>query len=106
MGSGFLEPVYQECLEIELSERGISFVAQRELLIRYKGRPLKQNYKPDFVCYDKIIIELKSLTQLTDRHRAGLQLPEGHRHAARPTHQLRLLSQGRIRANRLMNFFV
>jgi GxxExxY protein len=70
MASGFLEPVYQECLEIELSDRGIPFIPQRELLIRYKGRPLKQTYKPDFVCYDKVIIELKSVAQLADKHRA------------------------------------
>ena len=70
MGSGFLETVYQECLEIELTERGIPFVAQRELLIRYKGRPLKQTYKPDFVCYGKIVVELKALSNLAGEHDA------------------------------------
>jgi GxxExxY protein len=70
MGRGFLEPVYQECLEIELNNRGIPFVAQHELQIVYKGRTLEQTYKPDFVCYDKIIIEAKAVTQLDDAHRA------------------------------------
>jgi GxxExxY protein len=70
MGSGFLEAVYQECLEIELIERGIPFLAQRELLIHYKGRPLKQTYKPDFVCYGKIVVELKALSNLTGEHDA------------------------------------
>jgi GxxExxY protein len=70
MGRGFLEPVYQECLEIELNDRGIPFVAQHELQIVYKGRTLKQAYKPDFVCYDKIIIEVKAATQLAEAHRA------------------------------------
>jgi GxxExxY protein len=70
MGRGFLEPVYQECLEIELSERGIPFLAQRQLQIVYKGRILEQIYKPDFVCYEKIILEVKAVTKLADAHRA------------------------------------
>lgn len=70
MGCGFLEPVYQECLEIELSNRGIPYVAQKPLELRYKGRQLKQLYIPDFVCYENIIIELKSLSELTDKCRA------------------------------------
>jgi GxxExxY protein len=72
MGSGFLEPVYQECLDIELTERGIPFVAQGELLIYYKGRLLKQTYKPDFVCYDTIVVELKALSNLAGEHYAQL----------------------------------
>jgi GxxExxY protein len=70
MGRGFLEPVYQECLEIELSERGIPFLAQRQLQIVYKGRILEQIYKPDFVCYEKIILEVKAVTKTADAHRA------------------------------------
>ena len=70
LGRGFLESVYQECLEIELSDRGIPFVPQRELHIVYKERTLKQFYKADFVCYDKIIVELKAISQLADEHRA------------------------------------
>jgi GxxExxY protein len=70
MGSGFGESVYQECLEIELTEQGIPFVAQRELQIHYKGHLLKQTYKPDFVCYDTIIVELKALSHLAGDHYA------------------------------------
>lgn len=70
MGPGFLEPVYQECMDIELADRGIRFVAQHELQIVYKGRALGQTYKPDFVCYDKIIIEVKAVSQLVNEHRA------------------------------------
>jgi hypothetical protein len=47
MGCGFLESVYQECLEIELSDRGIPFEARKELELDYKGRCLKQRYVPD-----------------------------------------------------------
>jgi GxxExxY protein len=69
-GSGFLEPVYQECLEIELELRGIAFRSQPELTLSYKGRPLKQTYRPDIVCDGKIIIELKAVSKLLDEHRA------------------------------------
>ena len=69
-GSGFLEPVYQECLEIELELLGIPFKAQSELQLHYKGRVLKSKYIPDFICYEKIIIELKAVKALADEHRA------------------------------------
>jgi GxxExxY protein len=70
LGPGFLEAVYQEALEIELSERGIPFVSQQELRILYKERPLKKTYTPDLVCYDKIIVELKALDRLTNKEMA------------------------------------
>ena len=69
-GAGFLEPVYQECLEIELKLMGIPFKAKSELELHYKGRLLKQKYIPDFKCYDKIMVELKAVKSLTDEHRA------------------------------------
>jgi len=69
-GSGFLESVYQECLEIELRERKILFKAQPELSLTYKGRQLKGKFKPDLICLDKIVVELKAVTALTDEHRA------------------------------------
>jgi len=69
LGCGFLEPVYQECLAIEFTERGIPFVAQQSLMLAYRGSILKQQYKPDFVCYGKIIVELKAVSQLTNEHR-------------------------------------
>ena len=72
-GCGFLEPVYQECLEIELSLKGIPFVAQKPLTLEYKGKPLNSKYQPDLICFDKIIVELKAVTSLADDHRAQLQ---------------------------------
>jgi GxxExxY protein len=69
-GCGFLEPVYQECLEIEFEYQEIPFRSQPELKLRYRDRELKQRYKPDFVCYDKIIVELKAVSKLADEHRA------------------------------------
>ena len=70
LGRGFLEAVYQECLQIEFSECGIPFAPQRLIPITYKGRTLDQFYKADFICYDSIIVELKAISQLTDEHRA------------------------------------
>ncbi len=69
-GCGFVEPVYQECLEIELRLRRIPFVAQRPLALEYKKEPLRSIYIPDFICHDKIILEIKAVEGLTDDHRA------------------------------------
>ncbi|MSU59298.1 MAG: GxxExxY protein [Pedosphaera sp.] len=69
-GNGFVEPVYQECLELELTAQKIPFTAQCALRLTYKGTELKQRYIPDFLCFDKIILEIKAVKQLTDEHRA------------------------------------
>ena len=73
MGFGFLEAVYQECLERELLTRGIPFKAQAEIKIRYNGTLLNQTYRADLICYDKIIIELKAVRNLLPEHSAQLQ---------------------------------
>jgi GxxExxY protein len=65
LGRGFLEAVYQEALALELSERDMPFEQQLGLSIYYKGRLLRKNYIADFVVYDKILLEVKSLKQLT-----------------------------------------
>jgi GxxExxY protein len=70
LGNGFLEAVYQECVEIEFTRRAIPFVAQQPLTLVYEGRVLKQTYKPDFVCYGKVIVELKAVSKLTTEHQA------------------------------------
>ncbi|QEH35259.1 hypothetical protein OJF2_38070 [Aquisphaera giovannonii] len=72
MGSGYAEPVYQECLRMELTSQKIPFIAQPELRIRYKGEVLAQFYKPDFICYDHIVIELKAARALAPEHEAQL----------------------------------
>ena len=72
LGTGFAEEVYQEALEMELSERGIPFEAQKELLLSYKGRPLKKTYRPDLICYGKIVVELKSVRALAPEHEAQI----------------------------------
>ena len=72
MGCGFLESVYQECLEIELKRCGVPFCRQVALPLAYKGATLKQAYIPDLICYDKIIVELKAVKELALEHQAQL----------------------------------
>jgi len=69
-GCGLLEPVYQECMEIELAHQNIIFVAKPKLPLSYRGQALKQHYEPDFICHGKIILELKAVTLPADEHRA------------------------------------
>jgi len=85
-GPGFVEPVYQECLEIELGLQQIPFVAQSELELTYKGRKLRQTYKPDFVCFGKIIVEIKAVSALANEHRAQV-----HNYLKATGHKLGLL---------------
>ncbi len=69
-GIGFTEPIYQECLQIEFGLQGIPFVSQPELQIEYKGTVLAHTFKPDFICFGNIIVELKALEKLNDIHRS------------------------------------
>lgn len=62
--------MYQECLQIELSLQNIPFVAQPQLRLEYKGNSLSQHFRPDFICYGKIIVEIKALEKLANVHRA------------------------------------
>ena len=70
LGHGFLEAVYQECLELEFMMQGIPYEREKEIKIYYDGQELKQTYKADFVCYDKIIVELKAVSELDEAHHA------------------------------------
>jgi GxxExxY protein len=72
LGPGFSEAIYQEAMELETELRKIPNQPQKDTFILYKGRRLKQFYKPDFPCYDKIIVELKALDRLTSREDAQL----------------------------------
>ena len=71
-GAGFLESVYQECLELELQDRQVPFKAKPLLTLTYKRWTLKGGFSPDFICYDKILIELKAASGLVDEHRAQM----------------------------------
>ena len=69
-GNGFLEAVYQECLRLEFGDRGIPFTEKPRIALQYKERVLKHGYEPDFLCFGKIILEIKAVRNLTDEHRA------------------------------------
>lgn len=69
-GFGFTEPLYHECLALEFALQNIPFVSQPVLSQTYKGNILSQFFKPDFVCYEKIILEIKAVSGFTDAHRA------------------------------------
>ena len=70
LGPGFTEKVYQEALAIEFAEEGIPFEREKEIHATYKGVVLEGTYVPDFICYDKIIVELKAVKELDDVHRS------------------------------------
>lgn len=65
LGPGFLEPVYQQAIAIELALRNIPFHAQRRFKVEYKGHIIEKEYVADFVCFDRIIVEIKALNQLS-----------------------------------------
>ena len=69
---GFLEAVYHEAMEIELTSRNIPFESYKKLLIRFKEFQLKKEYEADFVCYDKIIVEIKALDVVAGKEEAQL----------------------------------
>ena len=69
-GCGFTESVYQECLSIEFEIEKIPFVAQPKIQIEYKGRVLEQFFVPDFICFNKIIVEIKALTQIIELNKS------------------------------------
>lgn len=71
-GCGFTEAIYQECLEMELSLQDISHDAQRQIPLTYKGRKLRHTFIPDVICFDKIILELKAVSAITDEHRSQI----------------------------------
>ena len=70
LGPGFTEKVYQEALAIEFSERGIPYEREKEIHAVYKGIMLSGTFIPDFICYDKIIVEIKAVKDLDDVHRS------------------------------------
>jgi len=72
LGCGFLEAVYQEALECEFKIENIPHVREKELEIQYKGTNLTKQYYADFICYDKVIVELKALSDLNSEHESQI----------------------------------
>ena len=86
-GCGFLEAVYQECLEIERRLQNVDFSSQPRLVLQYKGQRLKNEYVPDLICFSKIVVELKAVSALSDEHRAQV-----HNYLKATGHRLGLLA--------------
>lgn len=72
LGPGFGEAIYQDAMEIEVESRKIPGVPQPDIFVFYKGKNLKNFFKPDFICHEKIVVELKALDQLTSREETQL----------------------------------
>jgi GxxExxY protein len=72
LGSGFLEGVYQEALEREFELQNIPFISQPVIEIKYKGKPLKKKYQPDYICYDEVLVEIKAISNLSGIEEAQL----------------------------------
>ena len=72
LGSGYLEEVYQNALEEEFTLRGVPFEAKRRIDVIYKGRNCGNYYSPDFICYDEIIVEIKAVESIHEKHKAQL----------------------------------
>ena len=73
LGVGLMEKVYQEALAIELKYRDIPFEREKRYDVYYREQKLDAQYIADFVCYDKIIVELKAVSELTDVHKAQVR---------------------------------
>ena len=85
-GCGFLEAVYQECLQIEFELQELLYVPQPRLELAYKGRKLRSEFQPDVICCGKIVVELKAVSAVTDEHRAQV-----HNYLKATGHRLGLL---------------
>ena len=72
LGCGFVEAIYQEALEKEFALRNIPFEREKELSVNYKGNTLSKSFKADFICYNKIILELKAVKEFADEHYAQI----------------------------------
>ncbi len=72
LGCGFVEPIYQEALEKEFILRKIPYEREKELTVNYKGNLLTKTFRADFICYNKIILELKAVKEFSDEHYAQI----------------------------------
>lgn len=72
LGAGFLESVYQEAFELELQKQDIPYEREKLLNVFYKGQKLTKRFSADFVCYNKIVVELKALGELRTDHEAQI----------------------------------
>ena len=72
LGPGLLESAYEQCLAHELKLNNIKFKLQLSLPIAYKGINLECGYRIDMLIENNLILELKSVDQLTNIHMAQI----------------------------------
>lgn len=72
MGCGFTEAIYQECLAIEFLHCDIPFQSQAHQTLQYRDKILLNHFVPDFICYGKIIVEIKAVSKIVDDFRAKI----------------------------------
>lgn len=72
LGSGMHEVVYGDALEVEFRLRGIPYEREKTYKLNYKGMVLRHSFQCDFVCYDKIIVEIKAVQELNDMHKSQI----------------------------------
>ena len=70
LGPGFLEAVYQECLQIELSAQGLAFKRDKKIPLMYRGVRINASYRFDFVVQELVLVEVKAVEALAQVHRA------------------------------------
>lgn len=69
LGSGFLESVYSEALELEFKKVDVPYEREKKLQVYYEDKPLNKYFRADFVCYNSIIIELKATKYMVEADR-------------------------------------
>jgi len=68
LGKGFSEIVYKDALEVEFNREGILYEREKEYLVNYKGVILPHKFYADFVVFDNVILEIKSVSKIADEH--------------------------------------
>lgn len=89
MGCGFLESVYQECLEREFVRLEVPYESQKDIRLYYREELLQQSFRADFVCFGSVIVEIKAVKEIAPEHQAQI---------------LNYLKASRIRVGLLVNF--
>jgi GxxExxY protein len=83
LGPGLLESSYEECLDQEIRERGMTVSRQVKVPLTYKGRQLASSYRLDLLVENIVIVEIKAVDKLAAIHQA--QMLSYLRHTGRQT---------------------
>jgi len=70
LGMGLKEINYKDAMEMDFNEQNINYEREKRFAVKYKGQVLRNPYIADFVCFDKVIVEIKSASSIIDSHLA------------------------------------